>query len=64
MNGIGPRHYEYSNYILLFSKNFNDSRLSRHHRNRYTPTHYFGCLRLPALTMPVHSLVEIYHRHR
>jgi hypothetical protein len=36
----------------------------RHHRNRYTPTRYFGCLRMLALTMAVHSLVEMYHRHR
>jgi hypothetical protein len=36
----------------------------RHHRNRYTPTRYFGCIRMLALTMAVHSLVEMYHRHR
>ena len=62
--GIGPRHYEYSNCILLFSQNRDDSRLSSIIAIDILPHTISTVFACRHLTTPVHSLVEMNHRHR
>jgi hypothetical protein len=64
MNGIGPQHYEYSNYILLFSQNRDDSRLSSIIAIGILPHTISAVSACRHSPMPVHSLVKMNHRYR